>query len=328
MKHLAAALVGPALAVSLSACGATTGSLAPSSSASAPAASSQPSAWHVVLTVAGVTSGPGCGITGVAVDQQGTFYFAELCDDRIEKFSSGGQLLAQWGAHGSGPGQLDQPAKVAVDVQGNVYVTELGNGRVQKFSPTGKPLAQWGSKGSGPGQFDWPVGIALDHQGNSYVVDLHNDRIQKLSPLGRLLAQWGTAGSGPGQFNVPYDIALDAAGNFYVSDTAPPGGPGNHRIQKFSPGGEPLAQWGTFGSGPGEFDGLRGLLVDSQGYIYAEDTGNNRIQKLSPKGQYLGEWSGPGAGLGRLSGHSEMAMDGLGNVYVSSRNRLMKLVVG
>jgi hypothetical protein len=114
----------------------------------APSHASNQSSWQVILTVK--TSAVGKGIAGVALDGKGNLYLAEFDDDRIYKYSTSGKLLAQWGEHGSGPGQLWSPDKLAFDAQGNLYVTEVGsqssggNSRIQKFSPTGMPLAQWG----------------------------------------------------------------------------------------------------------------------------------------------------------------------------------------
>src|SRR5688572_5952508 len=46
----------------------------------------------------------------------------------------------------------------------------------------------------------------------------------------------------PGQFWSPQGVAVDEQGNVYVADTR------NHRIQKLSPQGDPLAMWGTPGA--------------------------------------------------------------------------------
>ena len=56
-------------------------------------------------------------------------------------------------------------------------------------------------------------------------------------------------GRGPAaRFDYPDGPAVDAQGNIYVADTA------NHRIQKLSPTGAPLAQWGTRGDPPSQFE--------------------------------------------------------------------------
>ena len=308
------------LSVALASCGSAAATAAPSHA-------SNHSAWQVILTVK--TDGVYLGIAGIAFDRQGNLYLTEFDDDLIYKYTTSGKLLAQWGGHGSGPGQLEGPDKLAFDAQGNLYVTEVGsksaagNSRVQKFSATGVPLAQWGTFGSAPGQFNTPVGIAVDQQGDIYVAEEGGARIQKLSSSGQPLAQWGTRGSGPGQFNVSYDLALDATGNVYVSEPNAFSTP-NDRIQKFSPSGEPLAQWGGPGAGPGQFNQPTGLTVDRKGNVFVVDSTNGRIQELSSTGQYVAQWEGP---LGGFSFTSKIALDDHGNMYVSNGSQVVKLVV-
>jgi DNA-binding beta-propeller fold protein YncE len=92
----------------------------------------------------------------------------------------------------------------------------------------------------------------------------------------------------------------------------------NNRIQKFSPTGASLAQWGTLGSEPGQFNGPVGIAVDQNGDIYVADVGNHRIQKLSPSGQPLTQWHTVGSGIGeRTETGFDLALDASRNVYVS-----------
>src|SRR5438477_440189 len=83
----------------------------------------------------------------------------------------------------------------------------------------------------------------------------------------------GRRGNGPGQFRHPSGVAVDGQGNIYVVEQE------NHRVQKLSAAGEPLAQWGRQGRGPGEFDGPSAVAVDEQGNLYVADAGNDRVQK-------------------------------------------------
>jgi sugar lactone lactonase YvrE len=283
--------------------------------------------WQLVLTIA--TQAVNFGIPGIVLDGHGNMYLAELDDNLIYKYSLAGNELAHWGGHGSGPGQLIHPDKLALDAEGNVYVTEIGGGaffgtdannRIQKFSPKGESLARWGSYGSAPGQFNNPIGIGVDQQGDIYVSEEAGNRVQKLSSTGQPLEQWGTAGSQPGQLNVPYDLALDANGNVYVSEPAPYGS-GNHRIQKFSSTGAPLALWGGPGEGPGQFRNPTGLALDTKGDLFVVDADNNRVQELSPTGQYMTQWKGP---LGAFKFVSKVALDNHGNMYVSVGSQVFR----
>ena len=46
--------------------------------------------------------------------------------------------------------------------------------------------------------------------------------------------------------------------------------------------GRILASWGKVGRGPGEFDWVHGIVVDSKGAVYAADTYGQRLQKFVP----------------------------------------------
>ena len=148
----------------------------------------------------------------------------EVYNHRIQKISSAGKSLAQWGTFGTGPGEFRDPAGIALDKDGNLYVADKSNNRIQKLGPDGKPLAQWG----GSGQLQSPIAVALDPQGNVYVADDDNNRVQKLSPTGQLLAQSGTRGVSAGQFQGPVGVAVDAKGNVYVAEIW------NHLVQVLS----------------------------------------------------------------------------------------------
>src|SRR5438874_10403084 len=66
----------------------------------------------------------------------------------------------------------------------------------------------------------------------------------------------------PVAFHSPRGVALDTQGNVYVAEWE------NHRIQKLSPQGEPLAQSGSRGRDPGQFLRPESLALDTQGNIY------------------------------------------------------------
>ena len=57
-------------------------------------------------------------------------YVTDRDNHRIQKFSSSGAYLTQWGSQGSGAGQFSYPYGIAVDGSGNVYVTRVGQRKV------------------------------------------------------------------------------------------------------------------------------------------------------------------------------------------------------
>ena len=138
-----------------------------------------------------------------------------------------GEQVAQWGEHGSGPGQLDRPAHMALDAEGRLLVVDTMNHRVQRFTVEGDYIDGFGTHGSGPGELNMPWGIAIDAEGCLYIGDWRNDRVQKFSPSGELLLSIGSSGDGEGELSRPAGVAVDDHGDIYVADR------GNHRVMLF-----------------------------------------------------------------------------------------------
>jgi DNA-binding beta-propeller fold protein YncE len=212
---------------------------------------------------------------GIAVDSSNNVYVTDAWygnyDHRVEKFSSNGTYLTQWGSYGTNNGQFENPKGIAVDSGNNVYVADYNNSRIEKFNSSGTYLTQWGI--GGPiGLFCEPEGIAVDSSNDVYVVDNYNSRMEESDSSGNYLTQWGSRGEGNGQLLDPVGVAVDPGNHVYVADW------GNNRIEKFSSSGTYLTQWGTGGPN-GLFSEPEGIAVDSSGnFIYVADSGNSRIE--------------------------------------------------
>ena len=74
---------------------------------------------------------------GLTVAPGGDIYVADWRNDRVQRFTQDGELVAVYGCSGGGDGQLSRPAGVAVDPEGYLYVADWGNERVQVFDPDG-----------------------------------------------------------------------------------------------------------------------------------------------------------------------------------------------
>lgn len=176
-----------------------------------------------------------------------------------------------------------------------------------------------GEAGVEPGQLTTPRDLALAPDGSLYVADTGNHRIQHFDADGNLLNTWGAfSGEGvpnppPGQFNQPWGIAVGQDGSVYVSDTW------NHRIQKFSPEGDFITTWGTFGQGetPFAFWGPRGIAVDHQGQVLVADTGNKRIVVTDPDGNFITQFGSSGFGPGQFNEPVGLAVGEDGLIYIA-----------
>ena len=65
---------------------------------------------------------------------------------------------------------------------------------------------------------------------------------------------------------------------------------GNNRVQLFSVVGVFSMEWGTEGSGEGQFRSPTDIDVHGN-TVYVVDEGNNRIQRFNARGKFLGSWS-------------------------------------
>ena len=110
----------------------------------------------------------------------GNVYVADAYG-RIQRFTSEGVFVSQWGTEGMKDGEFDRPYGIAVAPDGSVYVVDSENNRIQKFTSEGVFIGKWGTFGTGDGQFDDPRGVAVAPDGSVYVADYGNHRIQKFS---------------------------------------------------------------------------------------------------------------------------------------------------
>lgn len=165
---------------------------------------------------------------GLANDSSDNIYVTDAENNRIQKFTSNGTYLLQWGGvHGTGDGEFKWPYGVCVDSSGYVYVADTYNHRIQKFTSDGTFLDKWGQLGSGNGDLNFPHRIQVDSADSLFVVEFFNYRVQVFSTSGDYITKWGSYGSGDGQFWDPTDITFDSFGYVYVTDQS------NNRIQKF-----------------------------------------------------------------------------------------------
>lgn len=76
-------------------------------------------------------------------------------------------------------------------------------------------------------------------------------------------------------------------------------------------------KWGAVGSYIGQFRGVGGLALSSDGLIYVADRSNHRVQYFGPNGDYVGEWGTKGTGPGEFNVPWDVSVSPDGTVYVS-----------
>ncbi len=176
-------------------------------------------------------------------------------------------------------------------------------------------FSAFGTSGGGPGQMDDPLGVAVDQKGVVYVADSGNSRIDKFSNTGAFIGTVGPTIPGGTDLQVPTGVAVDNPANqgddpnIYVADQ-------NGHVQKLSPTGSLLLDFGTFGNPVG-------VDVDAAGHVLVADDGSGKdiVAKFAPNGTLLNVYGkqggGPGSGPGEFNDPLDIATDPAGDIYVA-----------
>jgi len=197
---------------------------------------------------------------------------------------------------------------MAIDAQDRIYLVDM-TARIQVFDPDGHFLRGWHTPDHRAGK---PTGLSIAHDGRVFVADTHYYRVLIYSPGGKLLRiMGGVEGQGPGQFGLVTDVVEDRHGNLYVSEYGE-----YDRIQKFTPEGRFLLQWGGHGHQPGQFARPQNMAIDEQDHIWVADACNHRIQVFDTQGNLLKVWGTQGGAPGQLYYPYDLILSPDGCVYV------------
>lgn len=223
-----------------------------------------------------------------------------------------GRLDAVWGGPGTSPGKLQKPRAIAIDQDDNLYIVDI-TPRISVFTPDGKYLRGWQTPKFANGK---PSGLSFSQDGNLLVADTHYARVLCYTPQGKLLENrtlGGKSGDKPGEFSCVTDCAQDSAGNYYVSEYGE-----WDRIQKFTPQGKFVLQWGGHGNEPGKFLRPQKMAMDDQDQIWVADACNHRVQVFDvsqAKPRLVKTWGEEGSLPGQLRYPYDILLDGEGHVY-------------
>jgi hypothetical protein len=175
---------------------------------------------------------------------------------------------------------------VAADRNGLIYLLQRGDKAdpIVVMSRDGHVVRSWGA-----GLYVMPHAIRIDPQGNIWTTDAASSKVIKFQPDGTKLMEIAVGGQ-PAEcrnnFCGTTDIAFAANGHLFISD-----GYANARILEYTGDGRKLHEWGTAGSGPGQFRLPHSIQIDDDGIVYVADRENGRVQRFTPEGAYLGEWA-------------------------------------
>jgi NHL repeat-containing protein len=256
--------------------------------------------------------------TGHAVATLGderTFYHG---GSRLFEFDQAGKFVKELG---QGTYAMNFAQQVRVDPQDNIWVVDAGSNMVMKLDADGRVQFVLGRKpenigvrpGAGiPASGGFAPGAPPPAAGGRGGAGAAPDGGRGAAAGGG--GRGGNAGA-PGagvpgdSFSLPADVTWDRAGNIYVAD----GFGSNNRIAKFSKDGDYLKSWGQTGSGPGQFNKIRGIASDAAGNLYVADAGNHRIQVLDGEGTFKSQ-------IGNIGTPQAICVSGGSTQYLYSSN--------
>lgn len=202
----------------------------------------------------------------------------------------------KWGSFGTGAGQFRRPFGAGAGPGGEVVVADFDNGRLQLFDSLGNFVRQWSTAGG-------PVSVALNSHGHAVVSNLYAANVQVFALDGTLVDQWA-AGS-------PYGLTVDASDHVYaVNDAA-------NRVTKYDHDGNFVLQFGSAGSGNGQFLRAWGVATAPGGDVFVTDVNGHTVQRFTSAGAFVGKWGSLGAGAGQLNAPAGISISPAGVVYVS-----------
>ena len=197
---------------------------------------------------------------------------------------------------------------VAVNSKGHVFVfTRSNSAGGPAYAPTAAQLLEFDQNGSfvrevGKGLYGWSFAhsVRIDKDDNIWAIDKGSDMVIKFNPAGRVVWVFGRRKESAddetkpwehvepplaavdGLFRQPTDVAWDSRGNMYISD-----GYINSRVAKYDKDGNWVKQWGTKGTGPGQFNLPHAIAIDRNDNVYVGDRSNRRIQVFDTEGKFL-----------------------------------------
>jgi hypothetical protein len=205
---------------------------------------------------------------------------------RLFQFDRTGKFVREMG---QGVYGFLQAQQVRVDPQDNVWVVDQMSTQVIKFDPNGRILLVFSRKPEAMRVPNLPLAVPAD----TYA--LIGPR-PPAPPAGEGRGGAPPAGPPPGagaageSFNRPTDVAWDSQGNIYVAD-----GYGNSRVAKYDRNGKWIKNWGSTGTGEGQFRVVHGIQIDAANNVYVADRDNKRIQVFDTEGTFKTQFRNVGA---------------------------------
>lgn len=149
-------------------------------------------------------------------------------------------------------------------------------------------VVSFGSEGTGNGQFLFNEHVSVDSFDNIYVTDTNGNKIELFNSSGEFIERFLS-------INSPRGIAFLNDNKVVISKSS------QNLISVLDENNNTLNEWGSQGSGNGQFFFFRQIASDSNDNIYVVDHNNHRVQKFDVEGNFLTKWGQNGANEGEFN---------------------------
>jgi streptogramin lyase len=175
---------------------------------------------------------------------------------------------------------------VAADRSGLVYLLQRGERAdpIVVIDRRGRVVRSWGA-----GLYVMPHAIRIDPQGHVWTTDAASSKVIEFAADGTKLLEIAVGGQPSpcrNNFCGTTDVAFAPNGHLFISD-----GYANARVLEYTRDGTKVREWGTPGTGPGQFRLPHSIQIDDDGLVYVADRENGRVQRFTQDGTYVSEWN-------------------------------------
>ena len=219
--------------------------------------------WHVPFAESGYAFG---GNSGVFAESPDRIFVLQRGETRLPN-----PVPAEFAGYAGSIG-INVLQDTERRVWQNCMYTLNGDGEVQERWTQWDHLCE-GSDGPGPHRirinpYDPERRVWVVHETFHQIYVFSNDGSEHLMTLG----EKGVPGDDESHFGRPQDVAFLPDGRVLVAD-----GLDNHRIIILDEHGVYISEFGGFGDGPGQFNGIHALGIGPDGLIFALDRSGGRV---------------------------------------------------
>lgn len=205
------------------------------------------------------------GVVYVSVQSSNPLGSSSWCTG-VQLFSSIGTFISEWGSCGTGA-PVSAYSDVDLDGASNVYVLDSYQNQIRKFTSAGTSIDAW--------QANDAKGIAAAPDGTVYAVGGFNPGfVEKYSTDGDLISSWDAGPVTPFGGVQPSGVTVGPSGSIFVTLSS------LRTVREFDASGSLKTEFGSRGSGDGQFENPFDLAIGSSGHIHVADLSLDRIQEF------------------------------------------------